>query len=107
MAQLAKKLSNKPGMKQVKKGMASFHHPETQYFEAVGEVKPTPGTHEKYLIYSINSPKLNCKPSWVFTFFRQMEELVLAVACSSTDSPLVDKASYFDVTHSRVKSLQL
>ena len=56
---LTKKLSDKQRMKQVKQGMVSFQHPETQSFETVGEVKTTAETNDKYLVYSINCQQLN------------------------------------------------
>ena len=61
--QLAKELSDKPRMKQVKQGIVSFQNPETQPFEVVGKDKTTADKYEKYFTYSINSTKLNNKPS--------------------------------------------
>ena len=61
--QLAKELSDRPRMKQVKQGIVSFQNPETQPFEVVGKDKTTADKYEKYFIYSINSTKLNNKPS--------------------------------------------
>ena len=61
--QLAKRLSDKPRMKQVKQGIMSFQNPETQSCEVVGKVKTTAVKYEKYFTYSINSTKLNNKPS--------------------------------------------
>ena len=58
-AQMAKRLSDKPRMKQFTQGMLSFQHPETQSSEAVGEVKTTEDIHARYLIYSISYYKFN------------------------------------------------
>ena len=41
---LAKKLDDKPRMKQVKQGMVAFQNLENQSFETVGEVKTTANT---------------------------------------------------------------
>ena len=57
VVQLAKKLSDKSRMEQVQNGIMSFQHPETQSFEAVGEVKTTADTFDKYLTYSVYPQK--------------------------------------------------
>ena len=60
MAQVAKNLSDKPRVKQVKTSYGVFPTSETQSIEAGGEVKATADTHDKYLVYS-NFPKVEQK----------------------------------------------
>jgi hypothetical protein len=78
-------------------------HPNQQSFEAVAEVKAASDPVDKYLVYSLNSNKINPKrPNFVFKSSKVMGELAIAMDCGNPNpTDLSKECVYFDGTHSR------
>lgn len=78
---------------------------ELHSLSAVGELKSTTDTKDKYLIYKINDNNMNQQPSYVFKFSRKMAEIAISMDISNSDNnDLKNEFVYFDGMHSRCKS---
>ena len=71
-------------------------------FDAVGIIKQTTDTRDKFYIYRIGNRNLNGGSDYVFKSSRKMGEMALLMDVKGPENILQLENAYFDVMHTRV-----
>ena len=87
--------------RQMEKLVPSAGHDHNS-FDAVGIIKRTTDTRDKFYIYKIGNRNLDCGSDYVFKSSRKMGEIALQMDVEGPENILQLENAYFDATHTRV-----
>ena len=94
-------VDHRAAKRQMKKLIPTAGHDHNS-FDAVGIIKQTTDTQDKFYIYRIGNRNLNGGSDYVFKSSKKMGEMALLMGVKGPENILQLENAYFDATHTRV-----
>ena len=98
-------VDHRAAKRQMEKHVPTAGHDHNS-FDAVGIIKQTTDTWDKFYIYRIRNRNLNGGSDYVFKSSRKMGEMALLMDVKGPENILQLENAYFDATHTRVYSFK-